>query len=91
VLYTGLFKIELSTAERTASMVTMLQFMSSALRRVISRCGTRKAELPSGLLYRSLWSNTVTSWFRFKLNYMIKERTWPVAPPLSVEEGRKQT
>jgi len=32
-LYTGLFKTELSTAERTASMVAMLQFMSSALRR----------------------------------------------------------
>jgi len=72
-------------------MVAMLQFMSSALRRVISRCGTRKAELPSRLLYLSLWSNIATRWFRLKLHYVIKERMWPVAPPLSVEEGRKET
>jgi len=50
-------------------MVAMLQFMSSALRRVISRCGTRKADLPSGLL----WNNTAMSWFRFKLHYAVKE------------------
>lgn len=79
----------LSTAERTASMVAMLQFMSSALWRAISCCETRKAELRSVLLYLSLWSNTVTSGFRFKLHYVIKERTWPAAPPLSVKEGSK--
>lgn len=55
----------------------------------ISRCGTRKAELWSGLLYRSLWSKTARSGFRFKLHYVIKERTWPAAPPLSVKEESK--
>jgi len=79
----------LSTAQRTTSMVAMLQFMSSAQRSAISCCGTRKTELRSGLLYRLLWNNTATSGFRFKLHYVIKERTWPAAPPLSVKEGIK--